>query len=75
MADPFARPLSQIDCEMRNLLTLNLDAEQQLENLRRQQAELERHELNLVCAMEGRRAKFDRLLDERLRSVNTMAVT
>lgn len=61
------RSLSQIDSEMRQLLTLNLDAEQQLDSVRRQQAELAIHEYNLVCVMENRRKKFDRLLDERLR--------
>jgi 16S rRNA G527 N7-methylase RsmG len=71
MPDPFSRSLSQIDCEIRNLLTLNLDGEQQLTSIRRQQEELTRHELSIVCAIEGRRAKFDRLLDERLRSVGS----
>ena len=75
MPDAFARPLSAIDCEMRNLLTLNRDAEQQLISLRRQREQLDLFEYSLVCAMESRRAKLDRLLDERIRSVATQPQT
>ena len=67
MADAFSRSLSQIDADIRGIQTLNRDAEQQLEHLRRQQSELSLLEYNLVCAIEGRIAKTDRLLDERLR--------
>lgn len=75
MPDAFSRSLSQIDADIRGIQTLNRDAEQQLEHLRRQQSELSLLEYNLVCAIEGRIAKTDRLLDERLRSQQTQAET
>ena len=75
MPDAFSRPLSAIDADIRGIQTLNRDAEQQLEYLRRQQAELNLLEYNLLCAIEGRAAKTDRLLDERLRSQQTQPET
>lgn len=71
MPDEFSRPLSQIDCDIRNLLTLNLDAQQRLGYIARLREQMDIEEYNLVCANEGRRSKIDRLLDERLRSVAT----
>lgn len=75
MPDEFSRPLSAIDAEIRSILTLNLDAGQQLSSIRDEQARHRReidvlitHELYVEGAIEGRRLKIDRLLEERLRS-------
>lgn len=78
MPDQFSRPLSAIDAEIRSILTLNIDAGQQLSSIREEQARHRReidvlvtHELYVEGAIEGRKEKLDRLLDERLRSVAT----
>jgi hypothetical protein len=75
MSDSFSRPLSTIDAEIRSIQTLNLDAGQQLSSIRDEQARHRReidvlvtHELYVESAVEARKAKLDRLLDERLRS-------
>lgn len=67
MTAPATRPLSMIDGEIRSILCLNRDAAEQLDSIRRQISELQNHELNLMTAVEGRRTKIDRLLDERQR--------
>lgn len=79
MPDQFSRGLSQIDAEIRSILTLNLDAGQQLASIRNEQARLRReieiligHELVIEGAVDARRSKVDRLLDERNRSAQTM---
>lgn len=78
MPDAFARPISQIDAEIRSILTLNIDAGQQLSSIREEQARHRReidvlvtHELYVEGAIEGRKEKLDRLLEERHRSVAT----
>lgn len=68
MPDPFARPLSAIDCELRSILTLQRDADQQLDTIRREINERQAWELNLVAAIDARRRRIDLLLDERWRS-------
>jgi hypothetical protein len=82
MADSFSRPIGQIDSEIRSLLTLQLDAGQQLASIRTEQARHRReieilvgHELFVESAVEARKAKVDRLLDERNRSKATEQVT
>lgn len=70
MPDPFARPLSAIDCELRSILTLQRDADQQLDTVRRQIGSLQAHELNLIAAIDARSRKVDRLLEERHHAVS-----
>lgn len=68
MTDAFARPVEIVDGQIDTLRSLNADATQQLANLHRQMAELERHELNLISVIDGRQRRIDLLLDERLRA-------
>lgn len=68
MADPFARPIPTIDEQIEILRGLNAEADLMLTSVRKQQDELERHELNLIAAVDGRQRRIDLLLDERLRA-------
>ena len=68
MADPFARPVPVVDEQIETLRGLNADAHDQLESVRRQIAELESHEFNLISVIDGRKRRIDLLLDERLRA-------
>jgi len=68
MPDPFARPLHIIDTDLHSTRTLQADAQRQLDEIRKRIAVLEQHELTLVAAIDGKARRFDRLLDERLRT-------
>ena len=73
MSEP--RPIQSIDAQIDILRGLNADADDQLTSIRRQQGELERHELSVLSAIDGRLRRIDLLLDERLRAAETEQVT
>lgn len=72
--DGFARSPDTIDAELRSIHTLQRDAGQQLDTIRRQILSLQTHEASLITAIEGRRKKVDLLLDERLWAVQVDAL-
>lgn len=69
MPHPFARQPAVIDAQLDSLRSLNLDAAQQLTEVRRRIVELEHHELTLIGAIDARQRRMDLLLDERLKAV------
>lgn len=68
------RPVPSIDAQIDTLRSLNAEAEMMLASVRKQQGELERHEFNLIAAIDSRLRRVDILLDERLRAAQADAV-
>lgn len=67
-----ARPVNVIVTDLNSTRTMQIDAHRQLDDVRRQIRELERHELNLVAAIDARLRRFDHLLDEYLAASTSM---
>ncbi|TQN42621.1 hypothetical protein FHU33_2027 [Blastococcus colisei] len=66
MSEPPPRPVETIDADLRSCRALWRDAEMELAEVRRRQAELLELEATLLAAMDMRGWRADRLLDERL---------
>ncbi len=66
MSEPSPRPVKQIDADLRSCCALQRDAEMELVEVRRRQAELVELEATLLASIDMRRWRADRLLDERL---------
>jgi hypothetical protein len=66
MPKPSPRPLGDIDAELRSCCTIRRDAQGQLAEVRRRQAELAELESVLLVTIETRLHRVDRLLEERL---------
>ena len=66
MSELSPRPVKKIDADLRSCCARQRDAEMELVEVRRRQAELVELEATLLAGIDMRRWRADRLLDERL---------